>query len=238
MRRRRRWSSVDDVADAIESGERGHRHVAGEAQLDLMVGKVAKRLHSIDLDQPALADDRDAIAGLLDLAEDVAGQEDRPALGLGLADDLVEGLLDERIETGRRLVEDQQVGSMLQRDDEPDLLLVALRVLAELAARVDVEAVHELLLVRRIDPAPQVREVVDRLAAGQLVVEGELAGQIADPTMDRDGVDGRLDPEDEGPATGRADVVEQRPDRSSSCRRHSDRGTRTPRRARWPGRRR
>ena len=40
---------------------------------------------------------------------------------------------------GRRLVEDQQVGPVLERDDQPDLLLVALRVLLEPAARVEVE---------------------------------------------------------------------------------------------------
>ena len=137
---RRTWSSVVDVAHAGQRRERGHRHLAGEAQLDLVVGEVAQRLDPVDLDEPAVADDRDPVAGLLDLAEDVAREEDRPALGLGLADDLVERLLDERVEAGRRLVEDQQVRPMLEGDDQADLLLVALRVLLELPARVDVEA--------------------------------------------------------------------------------------------------
>ena len=43
-----------------------------------------------------------------------------------LADELEEGLLDERVEARRRLVEDQQVGPVLERDDQADLLLVAL----------------------------------------------------------------------------------------------------------------
>ena len=53
---------------------------------------------------------------------------------------LVERLLDERIEPGRRFVEDEQLGAVLEGDDQPDLLLVALRVLLELARRVEVEA--------------------------------------------------------------------------------------------------
>ena len=71
----------------------------------------------------------------------------------------------------------------------------------------------QLGLVRRVDAAAQVREVLDRLAAGQLVVERELARQVADPAVDRDRVDGRLDAEDRAPAARRPDVVEQRPDR-------------------------
>ena len=109
-----------------------------------MVGEVAQRLDTVDSDQPAVADDRDAIARLLDLGQDVAREEDRPALCLRLADELVERLLDERIEARRRLVEDQQVRPVLERDDEADLLLVALRVLLELATRVEVEALDEL----------------------------------------------------------------------------------------------
>ena len=57
-------------------------------------------------------------------------------------------------------------------------------------------------LVGPVDAAAQVGEVLDRLAAGQAVVEGELAGDVADPAVDRDRVDGRLDVEHErAPAT-------------------------------------
>ena len=103
----------------------------------------------------------DAVAGPLDLGQDVAREEDRPALGARLADQLVERLLDERIEPGRRLVEDEQLGPVLEGDDEPDLLLVALRVLLELARRVEVEALDQRRLVGRVDAAAQVGEVLD-----------------------------------------------------------------------------
>ena len=138
----------DDVADAGQRAERLDRHGPGEDQLDLVVGEVAQRLGPIDARQLAAADDRHAVTRLLDLGQDVRGQEDGPALVLGLADDRVELLLDERVEAGCRLVEQQQVGPVLEGDDQPDLLLVALRVLAELARRVDLEALDQVLLVR------------------------------------------------------------------------------------------
>src|SRR5262245_27791501 len=203
----------DDVADARQHGERAHRRLAGEPQLDLVMGQVAERFDAIDFHEQPVADDRDAVAGLLDLAEDVAREKDRPALRLRLADELVERLLDERVEPGRRLVEHQQVRPVLEGDDQADLLLVALRVLLELAAGIEVQALDELLLVRRLDAASEVREVLDRLAAGELVVERELAREVAQPAMDLDRVHGRVDAEDRRLARRGADVVEQRPDR-------------------------
>ena len=137
------WSVTAHVGDAGEPCERVGRHVAGEAQLHLVVGEVAQRFGAVDLDEPAVADDRDAVAGPLDLGQDVARQEDRPALGLRLADERVERLLDQRVQARGGLVEDQQLRPVLERDHEPDLLLVALRVLLELARGVDVEALDQ-----------------------------------------------------------------------------------------------
>ena len=71
----------------------------------------------------------------------------------------------------------------------------------------------ELGLVGRVDAAAQVGEVLDRLAAGQLVVQRELARQVAEAPVDRDRVDGRVDAEDARPPGRRPDVVEQGPDR-------------------------
>src|SRR6266545_4437936 len=202
-----------DVAHAGQRRERVDRHVAGEAQLDLVVGEIAQRFDPVDLDELALTDDRDPIAGLLHLGQDVARQEDCSALVLCLSDDLVEGLLDQRVQTRGRLVEDQQIGTVLESHDEPDLLLVALRVLPEPAREIHVEAGDEVGLVERIDATPKVREVLDRLAAGQLVVERELAGEVAHSAVDGHGIHGRLDAEDESPAARRPDEIEQHADR-------------------------
>ena len=91
---------------------------------------------------------------------------------LGLADDLVEGLLDERIETGRRLVEDQQVGAVLEAAISPIFCLLPFEYSLNLRVGSTSRRGDQLGLVDRIDPAAEVREVFDRLAAGQLVVEG------------------------------------------------------------------
>ena len=188
------------------------RYRTREHELDLVVGEVAQRFRPINAGKLAAADDGHAIARLLHLGQDVRAQEDGAALFLGLADDRVELLLDERVEAACRLIEEQQVGPVLEGDDQPDLLLVALGQLPELARRVDLEALDQLLLVGTVDAAAQVGEVVERLTAGQLVVQRELARQVAQAAVDGDRILGRVDAEDRRPAAGRTDVVEQRPD--------------------------
>ena len=206
------------VADTRQTAEQLDRDWLGEQQLDVVERELADRLDAIDLDEAALADDRDPVAGPVDLVDDVRRQEDRPAVGAGFADELEERLLDERVEPGRRLVEDEQVRLVLERHDQPDLLLVALGVLAEAPARVEVEPLDQVVDVGAVDPAAQVREVGDGVGAGQAVVQVELARQVADPPMDRDRVDGRLDAEHRGPAAGRTDEVEQDPHRRRLAR--------------------
>src|SRR5205814_1701455 len=114
------------LADAGQRLELGGGHLPGKAELDLVVSKVAKALDAVDLHESPLADDRHPIARALDLAEDVARQEDRATIRLRLPNQRVERLLDERVEAGGRFVEDQQLRPMLERDDQTDLLLVAL----------------------------------------------------------------------------------------------------------------
>src|SRR6478735_9038227 len=201
-----------DIADTWQRGERGRRHLADEDDLDLVVSEITEILHPPGPDESAVADDADPVARLLDLGQDVTRQEDRPALCLRLADEVVERLLDEWVESRCRLVEDEQLGLMLERDDEPDLLLVALGVLAELATGIDVEALHQLGLIGGVDVAAQIREILDGLPAGKLVVQDDLARQIAESRMDRDRILVRVDAEDPCLPGRRSDVVEQGPD--------------------------
>ena len=51
----------------------------------------------------------------LDLRQGVRGQKDRPALGADLAEQFMKVLLDQRIETGDRLIQDQQLGLASKR---------------------------------------------------------------------------------------------------------------------------
>ena len=157
----------------------------------------------------------------------------------GLAEELEERLLDERVETGGRLVEDEQVGPVLERDDQAHLLLVALRVLLEAPRRIEVEAGDQVGLVERIDAAAEVGEVLDRLRrrsagrtgrtrrAGSRSAGGWRPGRPSSRCRTRSARPRR-----------RADEVEQEPDRGRLARRRSARGSRRSRPARPRGRRR
>ena len=203
----------DDIAHARQPVEQRRRDRARERQLHVVEGEPANLLDAVDLDEAAVADDRDAVAGPIDLIDDVRREEDRSTGLARLADEPIEGLLHQRIETRCRFVEDHQVGPVLEGDDEANLLLVTPRVLLEAAAGIELEPLDEVADVRPVDPATQVPEVVDGLPARQPVVQVEFAGQIADAAVDGDRVDRRLDAEDLGPPRRRPDQVEQNPHR-------------------------
>ena len=101
---------------------------------------------------PAPADDAHPVGEGLDLAEDVAGQQNRAALLAPLADDLLEGLFHERIQPGGGLVEDEQVGVGGEGGDQGDLLPVALGVVADPLGRVEVEP--SMRAARRASSSP------------------------------------------------------------------------------------
>src|SRR5207245_2629686 len=86
------------------------------------------------------AHDANAIADVLHLGEHVRRDEDRRAAGASIADQPVELLLMQGIETARRLVEDQRGRPRRERKQERDLLLVAVRVLAVLATEVEIKS--------------------------------------------------------------------------------------------------
>src|SRR6266571_1869796 len=68
--------------------------------------------------------------------------------------------------------------------DQHHLALVSGRVLAELAAGVELKALDQPLEVRVIDATPQVCEILEDLSARQIGIEGRLTGHIADETLD------------------------------------------------------
>ena len=103
-----------------------------------------------------------------------------------LPDHRVELLLVQRVEAAGRLVQNENSWPVHEGLDEHDLALVARRVLAELAARVEVKAIDELLEVGMVDAASKVREVLEDLAAGQVGVERRLARHVADEPFDVD----------------------------------------------------
>jgi len=68
--------------------------------------------------------------------------------------------------------------------DQHNLTFVAGRVLAEFTAGVELEALDQLLEVRLIHTAAQVREVLEDLSAGEIGIERRLARDIADEPLD------------------------------------------------------
>ncbi len=98
----------------------------------------------IDLDQPSLADDRHAVAGVLDLRQDVRGEEDGASLGAHLGDHAIEFLLVERVQSAGRFVQDEQAWLMHEGLHQPHLLFVAVRIFAEAFAGIQAQALHQL----------------------------------------------------------------------------------------------
>ena len=83
-----------------------------------------ERRDLFDRDEQPFANDRDVITEVLDLVQHVRRQEHGAALGGDLTDELLELVLDERVEPRSRLVQDQELGLMHERLDERDLLSV------------------------------------------------------------------------------------------------------------------
>ena len=160
----RSWSSTSRLATPSAPSSVGAPIGDG---VDLGPGVPAQLGQGPGGDGPALADDADPVGERLDLGEDVAGEQHGDALGSALADDLLEGLLHQRVQPGGRLVEHQQLDLGGERGDQRDLLPVALGVVARPLGRVEVEALDQLRAPVRADAAVHLGEHVDALAAAE-----------------------------------------------------------------------
>lgn len=124
----------------------GGRGIRG-LERDLGACEVTQFGERAGLDDLTRPDDRDPIAQLLDLREDVARQQHRGS-GLPHALDLLpEHHLHERVQTAGRLIEDVQIGGHGEGGDECDLLPIPLGVGAALLARIEVEHLREAFLL-------------------------------------------------------------------------------------------
>ena len=133
-------------------------------------------------DDVAVVDDRGDVAGLLDLVEQVRGEQHGAALGDQLADQVAELEDAGRVEPVDRLVEDQQLGVAEQAAGDAEALAHAERVGADLVVGAAAEADA---LERGVD-APVGALVARRgvhvqvLAAGEVAVEARLLDDRAD----------------------------------------------------------
>src|SRR5512135_3247516 len=146
-----------DAGQAPHLLERG---VERDAEQVLRVAPL-EHLHGALEDLPGTRHEADFVAELLRLLEDVRAEDDRLASGAKLEEEIPHQGDVDRVESGERLVEDQDLGVVHDACDELDLLLHALGELVDLL----VEPGAELHLVEpALDPAPRLvpADLLDR----------------------------------------------------------------------------
>ena len=163
-------------------------------------------------------DDRDPIAELLDLREDVARQQHRGAAFDRVDDRLLEGRFHQWIETRRRFVEDEQFDVGCERGDQRDLLAVPLRVRAALLARVELEPIDEFVAASTVDPTPQPEQEVDDLTTREARPEAHVARDVGEASVQCDRVGPRVAAEHGHRAAVGSEQAEQDPDRHRLAR--------------------
>src|SRR5260370_42339912 len=82
-----------------------YRSWTRKADLHIMLADVLERGNMIDPDQPPFADDRHAVAGMLDLRQSGRGTEEGLAISTHLGHHFVEFLLIERVQSAGRCVQ-------------------------------------------------------------------------------------------------------------------------------------
>ena len=149
----------------------------------------------------------------------MARQEDRQAVVAAERLEQLEDLLDaDRVDRGRRLVEDQDVGVLDERIGDPESLAHAARVRPDLVAAAIRQAdlaedlVDRLFRGLAVQPV-EARRVAQVRAAGHVVVEADRIGQVADPSFDLARVARRVEPDDAGLTLSRFGQPEQHEDR-------------------------
>nr|WP_062966900.1 hypothetical protein [Nocardia gamkensis] len=136
-----------DVADSGQGGELGGGHRLREGDLHIAHCVGPQPGHGVQGDQSTVANDADSVGDRLHLAHDVAGHEHRLPVACGLGDHLQKDLLTQRIQTGCRLVQDQQPRGVHERLDQPELLPVTFGQAAHLCFLIQFQT-----LAQRLDP--------------------------------------------------------------------------------------
>ena len=174
-----------------------------------------RRIREVDhAPQRPAVDDRDTIGDPLDLIQHVAREEDGLAARAAIAEQAEEGVAHQRIEAAGRLVEDQQLRLVLERERDPDHLphagRVALRPSSERGAR-EAEAIERLVAPFR-RPLFEAGKKGERLLAGQAGGQREIAGQEAEATAQLAAALPHRDSEHGGAAAIGPEQVEQHAD--------------------------
>ena len=177
------------VATPAEMRDIDHAAIEGGTSLHTLVERAGA-------EDPAVAEDEQPVAGLADLRQQVARQQHGPALGPGVQQTVLEHGLHERVEPGRRFVEDEQFGRRGERGDQRHLLPVALGVGADALCRIKLEALDQRCTTSGVESAAQPSEQVDDLTAGECRPQGHIAWHVGQTSMKRNSIAPSIHAED------------------------------------------
>ncbi len=205
--------------DVVDSGLRGGDgagagFVAGPQPVAL-ARLAAQVLERALVGEPARAHDRDPVAELFDLGQQVAGKQHGHPPGRELPDQVAHVAHPARVQTGRRLVEQQQLRLPQQRGGKPEPLPHPVRVAADLVlgALAQADDLQHLVDPRRRPTAVERREQLEVAATIHVGVEGGRFDEAGDALESRDALLRVAPEEPDGPG--------RRPDQSEH---HSQRG--------------
>ena len=204
---------LDLVAAEQRRDDRARPGLVGGQQLDRRVLGAQLAHRPLD-DDPALVDDRRAVADLLDLVQQVRGEEDRGAAGAELAHQLAHVLHALRVEAAGGLVEDHELGRVDERVGDAEALLHAVRVVADLGvgALAQADDVEHLVDARLVDSAVEAAHEAQVLARAHVAVEGRHLDEAADVAQGLLLVARHLMVEHLGVAAGRVDEADDHAD--------------------------
>ena len=154
-----------------------------------------------DCERPTALHDQHAIAQPLGLDEVVRRQDDGPSLVAAEAlDQGVDVARRHRIEGGRRLVEEEDVGIVQERPGEREALLhpaaeAAHAVVATVGKAEGFEQARDLVVQPPACHTVETAEECEVLGGTEALVQGGRLGQDACPAANADAVDRRVHPE-------------------------------------------
>jgi hypothetical protein len=164
-----------DARIAGDLSERGR--LTGEYGFDDLLVALELVEGAVD-DQLAALEDRDAIGGPFDLPDLVRREQHGRAVGRGIDDEVEDVTLVDRIESARRLVEDQDARSNREGEHERERRLHPLRERAGALGGIEREEREQLAgpcLVVGFEAAALQREVV---GDGEALVEHRALGDV------------------------------------------------------------
>lgn len=172
-----------------QAGNRGERLLHGCGLGGVSSVEDRAHLHDVvelGVHHPALGDNaafvehRDVICHLLNLAQNMGAQHLRLPVLASFADHREEFALHEWVQTAGGLFQDEQLRSVHECLDQPELLAVTLGQRVHLAAQVHAESLGERLDRPGRDCPADLRELSQIHVAGATFGEGEVAGQVSD----------------------------------------------------------